>query len=211
MARLPGFTVTWVLSATLLVTATVTATCPPAGKDPLDGETVTLPAMAAGTRTLYLLTGPPVAVSTKIPLAVFPLTAVSTSLPGAASRWPWAGEVEGEADGERDGGDGVCDGEAGGFSLGATGEGAGLVAPAGTVGDGVAGLAGGAALCAGDDAGLAPPGLAPPGLAPPRLAPPGLALPRFAPPGLAPSRLALPGMALGEVPATPAPSPRAEA
>ena len=120
MARLPGFTVTWVLSATLLVTATVTATCPPAGKDPLDGETVTLPAMAAGTRMLYLLTGPPVAVSTKIPLTVFPLTAVSASLPGAASRWPWAGEVEGEgeADGERDGGDGVCDGEAGGFSRG---------------------------------------------------------------------------------------------
>ncbi len=187
MARLPGFTVTWVLSATLLVTATVTATCPPAGKDPLDGETVTLPAMAAGTRTLYLLTGPSLAVSTKIPLAVFPLTAVSTSLPGAASRWPWAGEVEGEADGERDGGDG----EAGGLSLGGTGEGAGLVAPAGTVGDGVAGLAGSAALCAGDDAGLAPP----------RLAPPRLALPG----------MALPGMALGEVPATPAPSPRAEA
>ncbi len=75
----------------------------------------------------------------------------------------------------------MCDGEAGGFSLGVTDRGPGLGAPAGVVADGVGGLAEGAALCAGDGAGLALPGLAPP------------------------------GMALDETPATPAPSPRAEA
>jgi len=45
----PGFTVIWVLSATLLVTVTVTVTHPLAERDPLAGDTVTLPAMLEGT------------------------------------------------------------------------------------------------------------------------------------------------------------------
>ena len=46
---LPGSTVTWVLSANVLITVTLTVTHPLAARDPPDGATLTLPAMAAGT------------------------------------------------------------------------------------------------------------------------------------------------------------------
>jgi hypothetical protein len=45
-------------------------------------------------------------------MAALPLTADSTSLVGAATRYPWAGEDEGEGDGDGDGeGDGDLDGD----------------------------------------------------------------------------------------------------
>ena len=94
--------------------------------------------------------------------------------------------MDGEGEGEGDADDDVCDGEAVGFSVVVTDEGPGLGAPAGIVTDGVGGLAEGAALCAGDGAALARPGMARPGMA-------------------------RPGMAPDETPATPAPRPRAEA
>ena len=192
---LPGSTVTYVFSATLLVTVTVTVTYPPAGRDPLSGETVTLPAMAAGTLMVYSLTGPPVAVSRKDPLAAFPLADVSRSLPGAVSREPWAGEVDGEGEGGREGegdaDDDVCDGEADGRSVIVGDGGTGLGAPAGIVTNGVTSgvgaLAEGAALGACDDAGLTRPGV-----------PEGLW-------GLGG------GVALDDKPTTPAPNPRTEA
>ena len=49
--RLPGSTMMSVVRATLLVTVTVTVTCPLTGRDPSAGATVTRPAMAA-TRTV---------------------------------------------------------------------------------------------------------------------------------------------------------------
>jgi len=69
-----------------------------------------------------------------------------TSLAGAASRWPWAGEVEGEGDGAGDGAADDCDGEAEGSFV--------------IVTDGVAGLAVGVALCVGEGVALTPPGVA---------------------------------------------------
>lgn len=45
----PGSTVSWVSTATLLVTVTVTLTQPPPGMDPWAGDTLTLPATPAGT------------------------------------------------------------------------------------------------------------------------------------------------------------------
>ena len=58
-----------------------------------------------------------------------------------------------------------CDGEAEGSFVVVTDGGTGLGAPAGIVTDGVGGLAEGAALCVGEDAALALPGLDGPGLA----------------------------------------------
>ena len=74
-----------VFSATLLVTVTVTATYPLAGRDPRAGATVILPAVA-GTVMVYSLTGPPTAVSRKVPLTALPAADVSARLAGDASR-----------------------------------------------------------------------------------------------------------------------------
>ena len=52
-----------------------------------------------------------------------------------------------------------CDGEADGSGVIVRDEGTGLGAPAGIVTDGVGGIAEGAALCVGDDAGLTRPGV----------------------------------------------------
>ena len=90
-----------VVSPTLLVTVTVTSTCPPTGIDPPAGATVTRPGMAA-TRRVQFETGPFAAVSTKDPLAGVPLFEVSISLPGATSRYPCAGKLDGEGDGDGD-------------------------------------------------------------------------------------------------------------
>ena len=83
--RSPGWTVIAVFSATLLVMVTVTLTNPPAGRDPRVGATMILPAVT-GTVMVYSLTGPPTAVSRKVPLTVLPAAAVSARLAGAASR-----------------------------------------------------------------------------------------------------------------------------
>jgi hypothetical protein len=73
-----GSTMTRVVSATLLVTVTVTVTMPPAGRDPAPGETLTVPALPA-TWTVNCGTGPLTAVSSKDPLTVFPAFEVSDS------------------------------------------------------------------------------------------------------------------------------------
>jgi hypothetical protein len=73
-----GSTMTWVVSATLLVTVTVTVTIPLTGRDPPAGETLTLSAWPA-TWTVYCGTGPFTAVSSKDPLAGFPAFEVSDS------------------------------------------------------------------------------------------------------------------------------------
>src|SRR5258705_6871471 len=87
----------WVVGAPLGVPVRFTSTYPPAGRDPPAGATLTFPARPGGTLTVKCATGPPAAVSTKNPLAGFPLFDVSSSLSGATSRYPRAGEVDGAA------------------------------------------------------------------------------------------------------------------
>ena len=69
-------------------------------------------------------------MSTKNPRAGCPLFDVSISLPGATSRYPWAGELEGEGDGDGD----APEGEAVGAGVPRPAGGRTLVAPAGAAG-----------------------------------------------------------------------------
>jgi hypothetical protein len=119
--RFPGLTMTRALNATLLRTVTVTVTQEPAaGSDPDVGDTATLPFGLVMTK----LTGPPTAVTMKVPLAGLPLTADSVSPFGVTCRVPGVGggddDGDGDGDGEGDGdGDGDGDGSGGADRVGA--------------------------------------------------------------------------------------------
>jgi hypothetical protein len=144
--RLPGATMTWVVSPTLLVTVTVTETDEPAGRDPLAGATLTLPALMAAL-TVNCATGPPTAVIVKDALTGFPLLDVSSRRAGLTCRYPEGREVDGDGDGVWVG-DGDGDGEMVGCPAAP-----GLVAATGIVACG-AGWAKTEAVRAGDGSGL---------------------------------------------------------
>jgi hypothetical protein len=107
--RFPGVTMRLTRSAIVLRTVTVTVLQEPAAlSEPDGGDTVTLPLRLV----IRKLTGPPTALTIKLPLTGLPASADSTSCLGVTCSVPGVGGGDDEGEGDEEGDlDGDLDGD----------------------------------------------------------------------------------------------------